>query len=993
MMEHLSAISNTATISSRDLSSKPTVKITASPSLSIATESSNKKGSKREEKKKQKQQHESRSGPGDERVVHILAQDRSDSDNNPSSSSSSFPSPTSIAGAAILNPPKFAGGIGLRRDYYYYHSSSSDFSSGCSSISKKKTSTSNNIMVTLPTSLGQYFPPPPHQPPRGGSQVASLPSGLTGTKTKTTMSFSSGQSSLSLPPPPPRITSQHHHLTPTSSSTPPPQPVPCAPFSRRLSSSKDDDTPSPVSSSSALSSSSFLSSSLFCSVINENKNNYTSKKQVTFSHDTTSRTLTAIDSGSIATIGATTTSHIGRHDSDNNERITAAETCQSMTDEERLRMKPPAYDYQNTPGTKKKEKEKTTTNVNIKGTIDGKNATTATSSSSSSSNIRSLNSSGHKTITTDSNSCDNHHHHNRNIQTMQHDIMTSPHPQPHGDTSSSIHASASDSDLLKRVNTVCDSVYSYLKEFDSRNNNISTANTTSAGMKNKYSIPSSNPNNSRYPRRCTTENIIIQPESSSYHEDEKKLLFTHGSNNSIPIGYPRRHSTGVPSSRRRSTGSANHPIMTSVDANTTTATTKPLTVATKTQDDGNNPAKTLDWSDFSNRNNCSLLNDLDSLHSAVRGRPRDSRSSFPSSSHTIAATAASSSATAKLQQQYLRRASLNDSANITRRERRHIIHRSNSKSKDIIDNLTKQVKNDCRSSHGRSFARSSSEDGAAGTSGDGTRMSSLLTTKTLLQQLRTSLDTAAVARRGSNRSHKELLDHHKLGVSAATTTETSAPSSQEKLRSFSEDCGSEEVTEKEKKKVADDNDAVVVARRERCKGTKDCIPTRAAAGPRRKESACSSTESLSIADTSSDCESLISVLRSYQGGESKVGGGGCERKKGRKLLDVVGVVRHVHRRRGSSLSRNASRMLSTMDSPGKDNGDTSTMDNDSKASMVYDIPFDPITGKCHHHSTVQMAVRDSGNGDASLVSTASDLAVVFGWRIVRTTCPKCKYNY
>jgi len=81
--------------------------------------------------------------------------------------------------------------------------------------------------------------------------------------------------------------------------------------------------------------------------------------------------------------------------------------------------------------------------------------------------------------------------------------------------------------------------------------------------------------------------------------------------------------------------------------------------------------------------------------------------------------------------------------------------------------------------------------------------------------------------------------------------------------------------------------------------------------------------------------------------------------------------------------------------------------------MVYDVPFDPITGQCHYHPSVCMAVKmteeeeeDESTSDNNGVvvghrgrvqqqskSTTAATVVVAGWKIVRTTCPKCMYNY
>jgi len=88
--------------------------------------------------------------------------------------------------------------------------------------------------------------------------------------------------------------------------------------------------------------------------------------------------------------------------------------------------------------------------------------------------------------------------------------------------------------------------------------------------------------------------------------------------------------------------------------------------------------------------------------------------------------------------------------------------------------------------------------------------------------------------------------------------------------------------------------------------------------------------------------------------------------------------------------------------------------DDSKASMVYDVPFDPITGQCNYHPTVCMAVKmteeeekekdESTSENRGVVvghrgrvqqqsTTVAATVVVGGWKIVRTRCPKCMYNY
>lgn len=72
--------------------------------------------------------------------------------------------------------------------------------------------------------------------------------------------------------------------------------------------------------------------------------------------------------------------------------------------------------------------------------------------------------------------------------------------------------------------------------------------------------------------------------------------------------------------------------------------------------------------------------------------------------------------------------------------------------------------------------------------------------------------------------------------------------------------------------------------------------------------------------------------------------------------------------RRRSLSRNASRVLKT----------TSTMDGSKDAEpciQLYEVPFNPTTGRCHYHPEISLAARDGGRKG--------------GWRMVRDCCPKC----
>lgn len=72
--------------------------------------------------------------------------------------------------------------------------------------------------------------------------------------------------------------------------------------------------------------------------------------------------------------------------------------------------------------------------------------------------------------------------------------------------------------------------------------------------------------------------------------------------------------------------------------------------------------------------------------------------------------------------------------------------------------------------------------------------------------------------------------------------------------------------------------------------------------------------------------------------------------------------------RRRSLSRNASRVLKT----------TSTMDGNKDAEpciQLYEVPFNPMTGRCHYHPEISLAVRAGGKKG--------------GWKMVRDCCPKC----
>ncbi|KAL7470179.1 hypothetical protein ACHAXS_010449, partial [Conticribra weissflogii] len=75
-----------------------------------------------------------------------------------------------------------------------------------------------------------------------------------------------------------------------------------------------------------------------------------------------------------------------------------------------------------------------------------------------------------------------------------------------------------------------------------------------------------------------------------------------------------------------------------------------------------------------------------------------------------------------------------------------------------------------------------------------------------------------------------------------------------------------------------------------------------------------------------------------------------------------------------SLSRNAERVLHT----------TSTMDgNDDwepSTSLRFEVPFHPVTGMCHYHPQVCLAVKNVGKGAG-------------GWKVVREVCPRCKNGW
>ena len=215
----------------------------------------------------------------------------------------------------------------------------------------------------------------------------------------------------------------------------------------------------------------------------------------------------------------------------------------------------------------------------------------------------------------------------------------------------------------------------------------------------------------------------------------------------------------------------------------------------------------------------------------------------------------------------------------------------------------------------------------------------------------------------------------------------------------------------------------------------------------------------SLSTDLSDCDSsILSVMRSFKNhteGNSSVTGTGnsvgngkvdTTNSRGRNKRGNSLSRRSSNRRqRGSSLSRHAQVALNTLDATGASfditntTGSNANISNsnknnkpsggskeettppttsttpgllpkevleaqDSKASMVYDVPFDPLTGRCNYHPSVCMAVKEdncnnndqqqegSRDNDGGGGTTDNIEGLVFGWKIVRTTCPKCMYN-
>jgi len=54
------------------------------------------------------------------------------------------------------------------------------------------------------------------------------------------------------------------------------------------------------------------------------------------------------------------------------------------------------------------------------------------------------------------------------------------------------------------------------------------------------------------------------------------------------------------------------------------------------------------------------------------------------------------------------------------------------------------------------------------------------------------------------------------------------------------------------------------------------------------------------------------------------------------------------------------------------------------------VPFDPVTGCCHYHPHVCMAVKIKVN---ELEGGSGGGGGACGWKVVRTQCPKCIYDY
>lgn len=137
-----------------------------------------------------------------------------------------------------------------------------------------------------------------------------------------------------------------------------------------------------------------------------------------------------------------------------------------------------------------------------------------------------------------------------------------------------------------------------------------------------------------------------------------------------------------------------------------------------------------------------------------------------------------------------------------------------------------------------------------------------------------------------------------------------------------------------------------------------------------------STSALATRKTPEPSSTLASMMRSKENEEE---GRRHERHRSPSL----------QRHRSPSLRRHAMVASGILDASvssydrlcAQNNESKNRLERDNfKANMVCDdVSFDLTTGRCHYHPTVCMAT--------------SDITVVGGWRVVRTTCPKCIYNY
>ena len=57
---------------------------------------------------------------------------------------------------------------------------------------------------------------------------------------------------------------------------------------------------------------------------------------------------------------------------------------------------------------------------------------------------------------------------------------------------------------------------------------------------------------------------------------------------------------------------------------------------------------------------------------------------------------------------------------------------------------------------------------------------------------------------------------------------------------------------------------------------------------------------------------------------------------------------------------------------------------------IMDVPFNPVTGSCHYHPNVCMAVKTTNKSSSS--NCEKNEHVMKKWKVVRATCPKCLYN-